>query len=269
VELRYVDEGSGRPVVLIPGWMASVEFFRHQLQHLARRRRVLAYDPRSQGQSERPGAGNTFTQRGRDLDAFLTTLDLRDVVLVGWSYGSYDAYAYLRDFGTDRVAGLVVVDQPPRSWAPAEDTVSWSASPLRTDGLLTWQRAALDDRERWWTAMLSTMLRRTPAEPADAADLSWMAQVGMTMPAEAAALIVMDATTSDFTATAERVGRELPTLVYASSSALAAARDWLREHVPTAEIAETPTHLGFYLDPDGFNARLEAFLTRLPAGLGR
>lgn len=36
VELRDVDEEYGRPIVFIPGWMASVEFFRHQPSSAAR-----------------------------------------------------------------------------------------------------------------------------------------------------------------------------------------------------------------------------------------
>ena len=122
------------------------DFFAHQLPHVARTRRAISYDPRSQGRSSCPGCGNTFTQRGRDLAAFLATLDLRDAVLVGWSYGAYDAYAYLRDFGRDRVAAIVVVDQPPRSWAPAEDTDSWSESPLSSG-----RAAGLPARRPWTT----------------------------------------------------------------------------------------------------------------------
>ena len=262
VELFYVDQGHGRPVVFIPGWMASTDFFAHQLPHVARTRRAISYDPRSQGRSSCPGCGNTFTQRGRDLAAFLATLDLRDAVLVGWSYGAYDAYAYLRDFGRDRVAAMVVVDQPPRSWASAEDTDSWSESPLSPDGLLAYQREALDNRRGFWTAMITMMLDADPVTDADG-DVAWMVDQGMRMPAEAAALILMDGTTSDFSEIAERTSRIMPTLVYANTDALPAAEAWVAARMPAAELAETPTHLGFFIDPEPFNARLDAFLAGL------
>jgi pimeloyl-ACP methyl ester carboxylesterase len=61
VELNYVDAGTGTPVVFIPGWMASIEFYRHQLAHVAENHRAISYDPRSQGDNVsglgRPGLG--------------------------------------------------------------------------------------------------------------------------------------------------------------------------------------------------------------------
>ena len=52
---------------------------------------------------------------------------------------------------------------------------------------------------------------------------AWMVDQGMRMPAEAAALILMDGTTSDFSEIAERTSRIMPTLVYANTDALPAA----------------------------------------------
>jgi non-heme chloroperoxidase len=263
VELNYVDEGTGTPVVFIPGWMASIEFFKHQLPHFAEHYRAISYDPRSQGESSRP-ADNNFTQRGKDLNAFLTALNLDRIVLAGWSYGSYDAYAYLRDFGTDRVAGIVVIDQPPRSWAPAEDTVSWSESPLRPDALLYFQRAAIDDRRAFWTYFVKLMLQQDPQSPGEDDEVRWMIDAAMRMPGDAAALMLMDGTTSDFSAIAAETSGHIPTLVYGNTSVAEAAQAWVREHMPKAEFAETPTHMGFYVDPLNFNARLDKFLASLP-----
>lgn len=262
VELNYVDRGTGRPVVFVPGWMASVEFFRHQLPHVAENYRAISYDPRGQGDSSRPATGNNFTQRAKDLHAFLTALGLEDVVLVGWSYGSYDAYAYLRDFGIDKVAGVVVIDQPPRSWATADDTESWSESALRPDALLYFQRAAIGDRRGFWAYMVKLMLDRDP-EGAEDPEVQWMIDTAMRMPGEAAALMLMDGTTSDFSAVAEEVSNQVPTLVNGNASVADTARAWVGEHMPKAEFARTPTHMGFYIDPETFNDRLDRFLSSL------
>jgi non-heme chloroperoxidase len=263
IELYYVDEGAGRPVVFIPGWMANVEFFKYQLPHFSNNYRVISYDPRSQGASSRPGTGNNFTQRGKDLNAFIEALGLDQVVLVGWSYGSYEAYAYMRDFGADKVAGIVVIDQPPRSWAPAEDTESWSESPLRPDALLYFQRAAIDDRRGFWTYFVKLMLGQDPEAPGEDDEVRWMINAAMQMPDDAAALMLMDGTTSDFSAIAEETSANIPTLVYGATHVLEPARAWVREHMPKAEFAETPTHMGFYVDPTNFNARLERFLAAI------
>jgi pimeloyl-ACP methyl ester carboxylesterase len=45
--------------------------------------------------------------------AFLIGRDLQDAILVGWSMGAFVAWEYLRQFGPDRLAGFVNIDQPP------------------------------------------------------------------------------------------------------------------------------------------------------------
>lgn len=74
---------------------------------------------------------------------------------------------------------------------------------------------------------------------------------------------MMDGTTSDFSAIAEQASNRLPTLVYGSTPVLEIARAWVGEHMPKAEFAETPTHMGFCVDPHSFNARLDRFLASL------
>ena len=59
-------------------------------------------------------SGNTYAQHGRDLHEFIEALELDSVVLMGWSLGVFDAYAYMDEFGTDRVEAFVAVDESPR-----------------------------------------------------------------------------------------------------------------------------------------------------------
>ena len=109
VDLYYEDEGDGRPVVYLPGAMAGLRFFQHQLSPSADHRAV-ALDYRGHGRSATPETGHAVPQYARDLQAFLDRCGLDDVVLVGWSMGALVAWEHVDRFGTDRLAGLVVVD---------------------------------------------------------------------------------------------------------------------------------------------------------------
>jgi pimeloyl-ACP methyl ester carboxylesterase len=49
VRLSYLEAGSGKPLVMVPGWSRTAIEFKHQLAGLSGRTRVITYDPRGQG----------------------------------------------------------------------------------------------------------------------------------------------------------------------------------------------------------------------------
>lgn len=111
VSLHVQDGGDdGRPVVLIHGWPLSGASWSGQVGALTEAGyRVIAYDRRGFGQSDKPGDASTYdydTLSG-DLDAVLTGLDLHDVTLVGFSMGGGEVARYLGTYGTDRVHSAV------------------------------------------------------------------------------------------------------------------------------------------------------------------
>lgn len=113
ISIHYVDAGlhSNSPVlVLIPGWRTSAYIWKRQIDHFSAKRRVVAIDPRSQGESTKTTEGNTPEVRAQDLRHLILTLGLSQVVLVGWSQGVQDVAAYIDQFGEDKIAGLVFVD---------------------------------------------------------------------------------------------------------------------------------------------------------------
>src|SRR3954447_22911128 len=89
IDLYYEDLGSGTPVVLLHGWPLDSRSWEPQiLPLLAAGYRVVTYDRRGFGRSSRPSLGYDFDTLAGDLDTLLTTLDLRDVTLVGFSLGT-------------------------------------------------------------------------------------------------------------------------------------------------------------------------------------
>jgi pimeloyl-ACP methyl ester carboxylesterase len=87
VELYYEDYGQGTPLLFVPGWTFTGEVFEHQVAHFAATHRVIVVDPRGQGRSSVTLHGNDYATHGADLAKLIKALELRDVVLVGWSFG--------------------------------------------------------------------------------------------------------------------------------------------------------------------------------------
>ena len=72
---------------------------------------VIVPDLRGHGASAKALNGHTVPQYAADLHAILAALSVEQPVLVGWSMGAMVGYEYLRAYGPDSVAGLVIVDQ--------------------------------------------------------------------------------------------------------------------------------------------------------------
>jgi non-heme chloroperoxidase len=106
-------------LVLIPGWRLPASLWTDQLTQFSKSMRVIAIDPRSQGDSTKTADGNTPESRARDLHDLLAGFKMSRPVLVGWSQGAQDVAAYIQQFGGDSIAGAVFVDSPV-SFGPAE-----------------------------------------------------------------------------------------------------------------------------------------------------
>ena len=91
VRLSFEDIGAGRPVVLVHGWTMSHRVWNGTAARLAAGRRVVLPDLRGHGDSDKPAAGLGPERHAADLAALLEALDLRDVTLVGWSFGGMAA----------------------------------------------------------------------------------------------------------------------------------------------------------------------------------
>lgn len=100
--------GNNLQIAFIPGWSMPAWLWRSQLQHFGQEYYTLALDPRGQGESEIPSGGYTAERRATDIRDFLQPLS--HVLLVGWSLGALEALQYIQMYGTDRLAGLVLVD---------------------------------------------------------------------------------------------------------------------------------------------------------------
>ncbi|OFI37130.1 bromoperoxidase [Arthrobacter sp. SW1] len=108
IELYYEDHGSGQPVVLIHGYPLDGSSWEKQtVALLDAGYRVITYDRRGFGNSNKPTAGYDYDTFAADLKVLMDTLDLSDAVLVGFSMGTGEVARYISRYGSDRVAKAV------------------------------------------------------------------------------------------------------------------------------------------------------------------
>jgi pimeloyl-ACP methyl ester carboxylesterase len=114
IDIHYVEEGQGVPLVLLHGGMVStnpiwaptpVSYTAH-MQALARRHRVIAPDTRGCGRTVHDGGIITYDQLAEDVLALVEALDLDRPLIAGFSDGGITAtVAGIRDPG--RFRGIV------------------------------------------------------------------------------------------------------------------------------------------------------------------
>jgi pimeloyl-ACP methyl ester carboxylesterase len=137
VRVWWERYGNGEPTVfLLPTW--SIVHSRHwkaQIPYLARHFRVLTFDGRGNGRSDRPAGAAAYTEREFAADA-LAVMDATGTgraVLVGLSCGALWATVLAGDH-PDRVAGVITIG-PAVGLAPPhpERAVHSFLEPLDTD----------------------------------------------------------------------------------------------------------------------------------------
>jgi len=259
-ELYYEDRGEGAPVVFLHGMMAGSRFFTAQMDAFEDAYRPIALDFRGHGRSAKTETGHLLPQYARDLQAFLAALSLEDVVLVGHSMGASVAWEYVEQFGTERLCGLVVVDQPAAefAWPDNEDA--------DVDLERMWQLMELvqTDAVRFNELAVEVVF-------ADAASVSpetrrLVFDEFSRCPPPIKSAIVFDETLRDYRDVLP--GLDLPTLVCAGadeSFVPVAPVEHVADLVPDAEfvVFEESGHCPMLEEPDRFDAEVERFVESL------
>lgn len=122
VELRAdCYPGRGPAVVFIHGWSQSRVVWTPQIAAMLGERKLVSYDLRGHGESDRPVSEQAFLGKevpSRDLESVLDHFGIAEAVLVGWSFGASVATESAAILGSDRVVGLVLVSGSIESASP-------------------------------------------------------------------------------------------------------------------------------------------------------
>jgi pimeloyl-ACP methyl ester carboxylesterase len=107
---HYVDEGSGRPVVLLHGQPTWGYIYRRFIAPLAPSHRVIVPDHMGFGKSETPPERNyTLSTHVANLTALIESLDLRDITLVMQDWGGPIGIGYAARH-PERIHSLVLMN---------------------------------------------------------------------------------------------------------------------------------------------------------------
>jgi len=262
----HVDDtgGTGRPVVLIHGWPLSGESWQDQVPALSGAGfRVVAYDRRGFGRSDKPSKGYDYDTLAEDLDGVLTELDLRDVTLVGFSMGGGEVVRYIAKYGEERLHSVVLAAAVPPYLAKSDDNPEGPLTPElaeeMTSGLKQDRAVFFDD---FMTTFFSAggELKVTEQQRQEAIALCHQSD-------EKAALACMESfATTDFRDDLTKV--TVPTLVIhgAGDGTVPFEGSGARTHraIPHSELVAVPdAPHGFNVSHrDEFNQALLSFLSR-------
>jgi pimeloyl-ACP methyl ester carboxylesterase/predicted glycosyltransferase len=200
VRLYYEVYGSGEPTVfLLPTW--SVVHSRHwkmQIPYLARHCRVLTFDGRGNGRSDRPAGGYGENEFAADALAVMDATATERAVLVSLSAGASWALLLAAE-QADRVSGAAFIG-PGIDLAPMpapRDQYSW------TEELATDEGWAKDNRHYWlrdYRGFLEFFFARMFSEPHSTKPAEDCAGWGMETTAETLIATCLDSRMDEETA---------------------------------------------------------------------
>ena len=93
-KIRYSDEGKGRVIVLLHGFLESLEIWKEFSTKLSKRFRVISIDLPGHGKTPSIGYIHTMELMAECVKAVMDSLHLRKYIVVGHSMGGYVALAF-------------------------------------------------------------------------------------------------------------------------------------------------------------------------------
>ena len=257
VELFVQDVGSGEPIVFIPGWTFTTEVFSYQVEHFSKTNRVIVIDPRSHGRSTNAMHGNEYITHGADLAKVLEKLELKNVILAGWSFGCLTIWEYIRQCGMENIKSFIFVDMSPK--------------PLSTDPINDWVEGSLDDIGLAYNTYLrdpegqrtfitdyatQVMVQRDLAD----GELTWIVEQSLKTPYYIAANLFASGMFSDYREEARMASEARPTLTIVAEHWADTARVFTQKISPKSKIEVLGGHLMFWEYSEAFNQLIGEFL---------
>jgi pimeloyl-ACP methyl ester carboxylesterase len=221
-----------------------------------KRNRLIAFDPRSEGESTKTTSGNTPETRAQDLHTLLERLGVRRPVLIGWSQGVQDIAAYVERYGTKELAGIVLVDA-----AVSDGADGMAARPEETAAQFKMFAIYQAHQQEY----LGGMMRAIISKPQSDGVIERLVSTGMKTPPDiGVGMLVADMFGVNRTSALKKI--DCPTLIIASAKSDELGRQQAAANqIPHArfEKVEDAAHAVFVDQPDRFNELLKSFIAKL------
>lgn len=107
IQLHYIEQGQGQPLILLHGNGESCDYFEHQIVCFCHDYRVIALDTRGHGQSPKGEKPFTIKQFAEDLHDFMNEKGIAKAILLGFSDGGNIALEFALKY-PERVEKLIL-----------------------------------------------------------------------------------------------------------------------------------------------------------------
>ncbi|QDP41314.1 alpha/beta fold hydrolase [Radiobacillus deserti] len=256
-KLYYEDHGKGQPVLFIHGVMMSSKFFHKQVPYFKEKYRMLTLDLRGHGQSNKVEHGHTVAQYARDVKAFIEELNLKDVILVGWSMGAFVIWDYVNQFGTENIKATTIVDQSPSDYI----WPGWEFGAFDFDAIKGVMQFIQEDQHGFNSEFIYGMFKEEPSSE----EYDWILAEMNKLPASIESTIVFNQTVVDYRDTLGNV--TVPTLICFGSAGFfpVDAGRYIQQRIPGSRLIafENSSHLLFLEETEKFNQTLDEFFSTL------
>lgn len=96
--IAYIDQGEGKPIVLLHGFCGSSRYWEHVIPVLSESCRVIALDLPGHGQSGPLKGSSTIENLADQVKNLLAELNLQEVTMFGHSLGGYITLAFAEKY---------------------------------------------------------------------------------------------------------------------------------------------------------------------------
>lgn len=116
--MRYLEEGEGDPILFLHGNPTSSYLWRHVIPHCTGLGRCIAPDLIGMGGSDKPNLDYRFLDHYQYIEAFIETLELKNITLVIHDWGSALGfyYAMQHEKNVKGIAFMEAILAPVKSW---------------------------------------------------------------------------------------------------------------------------------------------------------
>ena len=113
-QIYYIEEGTGRPIIMLHGWKASSDVYQKVSEELSSGFRCIRYDQRGHKRSGIPDQPPRMGDLADDLDEIIRVFcPVEKPLLIGWSMGGATVLEYIERYGCEKIDGVILVDISP------------------------------------------------------------------------------------------------------------------------------------------------------------
>jgi microsomal epoxide hydrolase len=249
---QNIHEAKPLSLLFVPGVMMPAWIWEKQLDFFSKNYKVVAMDPRSQGDSEQSSEGHYAFSLAKDIKSVVDRLNLEPLVLVGWSLGVPEVVNYAAHFGSKGLIGLVLVD-----------------GLVGIDSSVPFYQATVD----YWAQLQIDRIPKTQEfvrsifkQPQTEAYLEKLSEAALRTPTNTVMTLIDNYLLQDFRPLLPQI--DIPTLIATVDGPRLNYMQKMQSLLPHAhlEIFKSAGHALFVDQPEKFNRCLEVFIEDLRVG---